>query len=50
MPVEEYEPEPEKPVPGQPMSIWDLHPFVPAAARAVRDDRVCLVVWHFQLP
>lgn len=41
--------EPELPEPGEPMSIWQLHPWVPAAAHAVRDDRVCLVVWHFQL-
>jgi len=36
--------------PGVPMSIWQLHPWVPGAAHAVRDDRVCLVVWHFRLP
>jgi hypothetical protein len=32
------------------MSIWQLHPWVATAAHAVRDDRVCLVVWQFQLP
>lgn len=52
---DEYDAEPEMsgpelPGPGEPMSIWQLHPWVPAAARAVRDDQVCLVVWHFQLP
>jgi hypothetical protein len=42
--------DPEPPVPGRAMSIWELHPWVATAARAVRDDRVCLVVWHFRLP
>ena len=50
VPADEYAPEPELPEPGQPMSIWQLHPWVATAARAVRDDRVCLVVWHFRLP
>lgn len=50
VPAGEYAAEPELPQPGQPMSIWDLHPFVATAAAAVRNDRVCLVVWHFQLP
>ena len=47
---DEYATEPELPQPGQPMSIWELHPWVATAAAAVRDDRVCLVVWHFRLP
>jgi SAM-dependent methyltransferase len=33
---------------GEPASIWDLNPWAPTAARAVRDDRVCLITWHFQ--
>jgi SAM-dependent methyltransferase len=45
----EYVGELELPQPGEAMSIWQLHPWVPAAARAVRDDQVSLVVWHFQL-
>lgn len=47
---DEYATEPELPRPGRPVSIWELHPWVPTAAAAVRNDRVCLVVWHFQLP
>ncbi|CAA9380870.1 MAG: hypothetical protein AVDCRST_MAG60-879 [uncultured Nocardioides sp.] len=46
--ADEYDGAPE-PTPGRAMSIWDLHPWVPVAASAVRDDRVCLVVWHFRL-
>jgi len=39
--------DPEVPPPGEPASIWALHPWAPAAARAVRDDRVSLITWHF---
>lgn len=42
--------EPETPEPGEPMNIWQLHRWVPEAAHAVRDDRACLVVWHFTAP
>ncbi|MBA3782665.1 MAG: class I SAM-dependent methyltransferase [Nocardioides sp.] len=42
--------DPELPQPGLPMSIWQLHRWVPEAAHAVRDDRVCLTVWHFTAP
>ncbi|MDZ5621929.1 class I SAM-dependent methyltransferase [Nocardioides bizhenqiangii] len=38
---------PVPPTPGEPASIWDLHPWAPVAARAVRDDRVCLITWNF---
>ncbi|HXH81264.1 class I SAM-dependent methyltransferase [Nocardioides sp.] len=47
---DEYDGELELPAPGEPMSIWQLHPWVPTAASAVRNDRVCLVGWHFELP
>ena len=40
---------PVLPTPGEPPSIWDLHTWVPEAARAVQGRRTCLVVWHFQL-
>ncbi len=43
-------PEDEDPLPrtpGEPASIWVLHPWAPAAARAVRDDKVSLITWHF---
>ena len=39
---------PEPPTPGQPMSIWQLHPWVNRAAHFVRDERPCLSTWHFQ--
>lgn len=39
---------PEPPTPGQPMSIWQLHPWVHQAAHVVRDGRPCLSTWHFQ--
>ncbi len=32
-----------------PPSIWEMHSWVPAAAAAVMGERVCLVIWHFQL-
>jgi SAM-dependent methyltransferase len=48
VPADEYDGVPQLPEAGRPMSIWELHPWVHAAARAVRDDRVCLVTWHFQ--
>lgn len=35
--------------PGEPMSIWELHPWVAAAAHAVRDDRRCLITWDLEL-
>lgn len=35
--------------PGEPMSIWELHPWVPVAAHAVRDDRPCLITWDLEL-
>jgi SAM-dependent methyltransferase len=44
-------PEDEVPEPirtGEPASIWELHPWAPSAARAVRDDRCCLIIWHFR--
>ena len=47
---DEIDDEPAPLAPGEPASIWELHPFVPAAAHAVRDDRPCLITWHFQLP
>ncbi|MFL6002745.1 MAG: class I SAM-dependent methyltransferase [Nocardioides sp.] len=39
---------PEAPTPGEPMSIWELHPWASRAAHAVRDGRPCLSIWHFQ--
>jgi SAM-dependent methyltransferase len=39
---------PELPAPGQPMSIWQLHPWASRAAHAVRDGRPCLSTWLFQ--
>ncbi len=50
LPPGEHDGEPELPEPGRPMSIWQLHPWIPEAAHAVRDDRVCLVVWDFTAP
>lgn len=50
VPPDEEEGEPELPTPGVPMSIWQLHRWVPQAASAVRDDRVCLTAWHFTAP
>lgn len=46
---EEPDVRPEAPTPGEPMSIWELHPWVSRAAHAVRDGRPCLSAWHFQL-
>jgi SAM-dependent methyltransferase len=51
--VAEIEPDepletPEPATPGQPMTIWQLHPWVSRAAHAVRDGRPCLNAWHFQ--
>jgi hypothetical protein len=40
---------PEPPTAGEPMSIWQLHPWVSRAAHAVRDGRPGLSTWHFQL-
>jgi SAM-dependent methyltransferase len=47
-PDDDTEETPEPPTPGQPMSIWQLHPWVSRAAHAVRDGRPCLIAWHFQ--
>lgn len=41
---EDDEPEP---ITDDPTSIWALHAWAPMAAHAVRDDRVCLITWHF---
>lgn len=50
VPPDENAGEPELPEPGRPMTIWQLHRWVPAAAHAVRDDRVALTVWHLTAP